>query len=149
MPRNVALMQPLVNTGTYRAGSCSTIDGPIGRLRQFQESREFGSVKKEGAVFDGRAERYDKSAGPLLGRHHAGGFIAKFLGDGVLVYFGYPQASEDAAELAVTASLRAIAVVRALPAVNGQALATRIGIATGPVDTSDRSDRSSVQPCFP
>ncbi len=63
----------------------------------------------------------------------AGGFIAKFMGDGVLVYFGYPQASEDAAERAVTASLRAIAAVQALPAVNGQALATRIGIATGPV----------------
>src|SRR3984893_5526444 len=63
----------------------------------------------------------------------AGGFVAKFMGDGVLVYFGYPQASEDAAERAVTASLRAIAAVQALPAVNGQALATRVGIATGPV----------------
>ena len=62
-----------------------------------------------------------------------GGFVAKFMGDGVLVYFGYPQASEDAAERAVTASLRAIAAVRALPAINGEALATRIGIATGPV----------------
>jgi hypothetical protein len=45
----------------------------------------------------------------------AGGFVAKFMGDGVLVYFGYPQASEDAAERAVTASLRAIAAVRELP----------------------------------
>jgi class 3 adenylate cyclase len=63
----------------------------------------------------------------------AGGFIAKFMGDGVLVYFGYPQASEDAAERAVTASLRAIAAVQALPPVNGQPLATRIGVATGPV----------------
>jgi class 3 adenylate cyclase len=63
----------------------------------------------------------------------AGGFVAKFMGDGVLVYFGYPQASEDAAERAVTASLRAIAAVQALPAIDGQSLATRIGIATGPV----------------
>ena len=63
----------------------------------------------------------------------AGGFVAKFMGDGVLVYFGYPQASEDAAERAVTASLRAIAAVRELPGVNDQPLATRIGIATGPV----------------
>ncbi|MBV8573822.1 MAG: AAA family ATPase, partial [Acetobacteraceae bacterium] len=63
----------------------------------------------------------------------AGGFVAKFMGDGVLVYFGYPQASEDAAERAVAASLRAIAAVQALPAIDGQSLATRIGIATGPV----------------
>jgi class 3 adenylate cyclase/tetratricopeptide (TPR) repeat protein len=63
----------------------------------------------------------------------AGGFVAKFMGDGVLVYFGYPHASENAAERAVTASLRAIAAVQALPAIDGQSLATRIGIATGPV----------------
>jgi class 3 adenylate cyclase len=63
----------------------------------------------------------------------AGGFVAKFLGDGVLVYFGYPQASEDAAERAVKASLRAIAAVQELPPIDGHPLATRIGIATGPV----------------
>jgi class 3 adenylate cyclase/tetratricopeptide (TPR) repeat protein len=63
----------------------------------------------------------------------AGGFVAKFMGDGVLAYFGYPRASEDAAERGVTASLRAIAAVQTLPAINGQSLATRIGIATGPV----------------
>jgi class 3 adenylate cyclase len=55
------------------------------------------------------------------------------MGDGVLVYFGYPQASEDAAERAVKASLRAIAAVNALPPIGGQPLASRIGIATGPV----------------
>ena len=63
----------------------------------------------------------------------AGGFVAKFMGDGVLAYFGYPQASEDAAERAVTASLRAIVAVQELPPIDGQPLATRIGIATGPV----------------
>ena len=63
----------------------------------------------------------------------AGGFVAKFLGDGVLVYFGYPQASEDAAERAVKASLRAIEAVQGLPPIEDQVLATRIGIATGPV----------------
>src|SRR3984893_18801130 len=70
---------------------------------------------------------------PAAERRQLTGLFAKFMGDGVLVYFGYPQASEDAAERAVTASLRAIAAVQALPAVNGQALATRVGIATGPV----------------
>jgi len=43
-----------------------------------------------------------------------GGFVAKYMGDGVLIYFGYPQAHEDDAERAVRAGLGAIAAVRAL-----------------------------------
>ena len=43
-----------------------------------------------------------------------GGFVAKFMGDGVLVYFGYPQAHEDDAERAVRAGLELIAAVSAL-----------------------------------
>ena len=42
-----------------------------------------------------------------------GGFVAKYMGDGVLVYFGYPQAHEDDAERAVRAALDAIAAVGA------------------------------------
>ena len=42
------------------------------------------------------------------------GFVAKYLGDGVLVYFGYPQAHEDDAERAVRAGLALIAAVTAL-----------------------------------
>ena len=43
-----------------------------------------------------------------------GGFVAKYMGDGVLVYFGYPQAHEDDAERAVRAGLELIAAVSAL-----------------------------------
>src|SRR6516225_1839820 len=43
-----------------------------------------------------------------------GGFVAKYMGDGVLVYFGYPQAHEDDAERAVRAGLELIAAVGAL-----------------------------------
>ncbi|MBM3522837.1 MAG: adenylate cyclase, partial [Alphaproteobacteria bacterium] len=67
----------------------------------------------------------------------AGGFVAKYLGDGVLAYFGYPQAQEDAAERAVRAGLAAAAAVAALPAAKGEALAARVGIATGPVVVGD------------
>ena len=42
------------------------------------------------------------------------GFVAKYMGDGVLVYFGYPQAHEDDAERAVRAGLELIAAVTAL-----------------------------------
>ena len=45
-----------------------------------------------------------------------GGFVAKYMGDGVLVYFGYPQAHEDDAERAVRAGLELIAAVGALKA---------------------------------
>jgi class 3 adenylate cyclase len=58
-----------------------------------------------------------------------GGFVAKYMGDGVLVYFGYPQAHEDDAERAVRAGLELIAAVNALKA--PVSLQTRVGIATG------------------
>ena len=64
-----------------------------------------------------------------------GGFVAKYMGDGVLVYFGYPQAHEDDAERAVRAGLELVAAVTALktPVV----LQTRVGIATGLVVVGD------------
>src|SRR6201981_2772491 len=64
-----------------------------------------------------------------------GGFVAKYMGDGVLVYFGYPQAHEDDAERAVRAGLEAIAAVGGLKSF--VPLQTRIGIATGLVVVGD------------
>src|SRR4029077_17321280 len=58
-----------------------------------------------------------------------GGFVAKYMGDGVLIYFGYPQAHEDDAERAVRAGLQLIAAVAALK--SPVSLQTRVGIATG------------------
>jgi hypothetical protein len=63
------------------------------------------------------------------------GFVAKYLGDGVLVYFGYPQAHEDDAERGVRAGLELIAAVTALK--TGASLQTRVGIATGLVVVGD------------
>src|SRR5215475_4782910 len=59
------------------------------------------------------------------------GFIAQHLGDGVLVYFGYPQAHEDDAERAIKAGLAAIAAVDGLKARAAAPLKARVGIATG------------------
>ena len=64
-----------------------------------------------------------------------GGFVAKYMGDGVLVYFGYPQAHEDDAERAVRAGLELIQAVSALK--SGAPLQTRVGIATGLVVVGD------------
>jgi class 3 adenylate cyclase/predicted ATPase len=65
------------------------------------------------------------------------GFIAKFMGDGVIVYFGYPRAHEDDAERAVRAGLDMVAAIGRLETRAGAPLQARIGIATGPVVAGD------------
>jgi class 3 adenylate cyclase len=67
------------------------------------------------------------------------GFVAHYVGDGVLVYFGYPQAHEDDAERAARAALAVIKAVDHLETVAGPAgtLRVRIGIATGLVVVGD------------
>lgn len=65
------------------------------------------------------------------------GQIAKFMGDGVLAYFGWPRAHEDDAERAVRAGLTVARAVCGLPTPQGSRLAARIGIATGPVVVGD------------
>jgi class 3 adenylate cyclase len=62
-------------------------------------------------------------------------FVAKYMGDGVLVYFGYPQAHEDDAERAVRAGLELIDAVGAIK--SNAPLQTRVGIATGLVVVGD------------
>jgi class 3 adenylate cyclase/ABC-type lipoprotein export system ATPase subunit len=59
------------------------------------------------------------------------GFIAQYLGDGILVYFGFPQAQEDAAERAVRAGLEIVEKVGHLKQPDGLPLQSRVGIATG------------------
>ena len=76
---------------------------------------------------------YQKCVAETVGRF--GGFVAKYMGDGVLVYFGYPQAHEDDAEQAVRAGLDLVAAVTSLKA--DTALQTRVGIATGLVVVGD------------
>ena len=76
---------------------------------------------------------YQKCVADIVQRF--GGFVAKYMGDGVLVYFGYPEAHEDDAERAVQAGLELVAAVSALKA--PVSLQTRIGIATGLVVVGD------------
>ena len=72
-----------------------------------------------------------------------GGFVAKYMGDGVLIYFGYPQAHEDDAERAVRAGLALVDAVGALEA--PERLRLRIGIATGLVVVGDLIGVGSAQ----
>jgi class 3 adenylate cyclase len=76
---------------------------------------------------------YQKCVAEVVQR--VGGFVAKYMGDGVLIYFGYPQAHEDDAERAVRAGLELVAVVGQLK--THASLQTRVGIATGLVVVGD------------
>lgn len=65
------------------------------------------------------------------------GHVANFIGDGLLVYFGWPQAHEDDAERAVRTALDLVDAVAALTTPTGEALAVRVGVATGLVVVGD------------
>ena len=74
-------------------------------------------------------QRYYGAAGRVIARFD--GHVAQYLGDGLLVYFGWPKAHEDDAERAVRAGLGIVEAIRATEV--GPALAVRVGIHTGPV----------------
>jgi class 3 adenylate cyclase/predicted ATPase len=72
---------------------------------------------------------YHHRCAEVIGK--SGGFVAKYLGDGVLAYFGYPQAHEDDAERAVRCGLALVDAACRLQTSHGGTLQVRIGIATG------------------
>jgi len=69
---------------------------------------------------------YQNAVSGVVARYD--GFVAKFMGDGVLVYFGYPRAHEDDAERAVRAGLEIASAVASLETRGTERLAVRIGI---------------------
>jgi class 3 adenylate cyclase/tetratricopeptide (TPR) repeat protein len=92
---------------------------------------------------------------PILSAYHEacartvtefGGFVAKYMGDGVLAYFGYPQAHEDDAVRAVRAGLALTEAVARVPVLSGvAALRARVGAATGLVVVGDLVGAGSSQ----
>jgi class 3 adenylate cyclase len=87
--------------------------------------------------------RYQDAAAGAIGRF--GGFVAKFMGDGVLAYFGFPRAFEDAAERAVRAANGILAEVGGIAGPDGTRLQVRIGIATGLVVVGEIVGTGSAQ----
>jgi class 3 adenylate cyclase/ABC-type lipoprotein export system ATPase subunit len=73
--------------------------------------------------------QYREACVAVIGKYD--GFIAQYLGDGILVYFGFPQAQEHAAERAVRAALEIVETVGQLKQPDGPPLQCRLGIATG------------------
>ena len=84
---------------------------------------------------------YHSAVAETVGRFD--GFVAKYMGDGVLIYFGYPQAHEDDAERAVRAGLAVIEAVGRLPA--REDLRVRLGIATGLAVVGDLIGEGAAQ----
>jgi class 3 adenylate cyclase/tetratricopeptide (TPR) repeat protein len=77
---------------------------------------------------------YHRTVAETIGQFD--GYVAKYMGDGVLVYFGYPQAEEDSAERAIRAGLALIDSISQLDLANSK-LQLRVGIATGLVVVGD------------
>ena len=73
------------------------------------------------------------------------GHVAKFMGDGVLAYFGYPRAHEGEAERAVCAGLQAVQAIGSLMPYAGLPLQARVGIATGLVVVGDLVGEGAAQ----
>src|SRR6185437_2232564 len=78
---------------------------------------------------------YRRCCVDVIGR--ARGFIAQYLGDGLLVYFGYPRASEDDAERAVSAGLALVEAVSKQRDDTGKPMQSRVGVASGLVLVGD------------
>ena len=76
---------------------------------------------------------------------HGGGFVAKYMGDGVLGYFGYPRAHEHDAERAVRAGLAIVEAAPTLQTAAGAPLHVRVGIATGIVIVGDLLGSGELQ----
>jgi class 3 adenylate cyclase len=101
------------------------------------------STKLDPEDLRGIITAYHRCCTELVQRN--GGFVAKYMGDGVLAYFGYPQAHEHDAERAVRAGLNLVEAVPKLATHAGSPLQVRIGIATGLVVVGDLIGAGAAQ----
>jgi class 3 adenylate cyclase len=85
---------------------------------------------------------YQNACSRVVARYE--GYVAKFMGDGVYAYFGYPRAHEDEAERAIHAALDLVVAIRQLDYKKID-LAVRVGIATGPVVVGDLLGQGAAQ----
>lgn len=78
---------------------------------------------------------YRTRCGAVIARYD--GFVARYVGDGILTYFGWPQAHEEDAERSLRAALEIVQAVKGASA--AESLSVRIGIATGPVVVGEQA----------
>jgi class 3 adenylate cyclase len=106
-----------------------------------------GSTALSGALdpelFGDLLKRYQNAAAGAVARF--GGFVAKFMGDGILAYFGFPRALEDSAERAIRAAISILADVGEVLRPDGEPIQARIGVATGLVVVGEVIGTGSAQ----
>jgi class 3 adenylate cyclase len=138
----VAMLRSGANAKAVPANSHSTIDGPQGETAERRQVTVLFSDLVGSTALSARMDpedlreiisAYQKCVTETVRRFD--GFVAKYMGDGILVYFGYPEAHEDDTERAVRAGLELIAAVGGLKM--RALLQTRVGIATGLVVVGD------------
>ena len=108
-----------------RQSRCCSATGGLDRARRPARPEDLRAV----------VDAYHRAVAAAVGAQ--GGYVAKFLGDGVLAYFGWPRAHEDDAERAVRAGLAAVDGRGAAARAGWRRVAARVGIATGPVVVGD------------
>ena len=101
------------------------------------------SAKLDPEDLRGIVQAYHRCCTAVVERN--GGYVAKYMGDGVLVYFGYPQAHEHDAERAVHTGLALVEAVPKLKIATSSPLQVRIGIATGLVVVGDLIGKGAAQ----
>jgi class 3 adenylate cyclase/tetratricopeptide (TPR) repeat protein len=126
---------------------------PVSEISQEAERRQLTVMFCDLVGSTALSSRFDpEDLREIIGAYHGcvaetvarfGGFVAKYMGDGVLIYFGYPQAHEDDAERAVRAGLAVIAAVARLDMPDR--IAVRLGLASGLVVVGDLIGEGAAQ----
>jgi class 3 adenylate cyclase/tetratricopeptide (TPR) repeat protein len=137
--------------GTAAAGAINRDEASPGEAERRQVTVLFAdmvgstalSAKVDPELLGGLIRRYQDAVAGAIGRY--GGFVAKFMGDGVLAYFGFPRAFEDAAERAVRAAIAVLAEVGDIELPDRTPVQARIGIATGLVVVGEIIGTGSAQ----
>jgi class 3 adenylate cyclase len=132
----------------HKGANATALDGPPATARSAEASAERRQVTVMFTDLVGSTALSTKldpeDLRTVIGAYHRcvaetvarfDGFVAKYMGDGVLIYFGYPQAHEDDAERAVRAGLALVDAVASL--VTTEPLQVRLGVATGLVVVGD------------
>jgi class 3 adenylate cyclase/tetratricopeptide (TPR) repeat protein len=151
--RAIADLEPIEKSAPAIAAAATTTAAP--RLLDNAERRQLTIMFCDLVGSTALSTRLDpEDMREIVGAYHrgcadlitrAGGFVARYIGDGVLAYFGYPQAIEHDAERAVRAGLSLVEAVPKLKTAAGVPLQVRVGIATGLVVVGDLIGGGSVQ----